>query len=147
MGAMAYQVSGVSIVCTTVCLGADQKHQTLSLALVRWIQRWPVDSPHKGTVTRKMFPFDDVIMFSTRMFEHTPLFGLSRRWRGQMGTGLSRVIPLIWRNGNTLVTYHRGWFGDLAKVTGQTLQTSAWHNEDNNKCSPMHRRLLKINIT
>ena len=24
--------------------------------------RWPVNSPHKGPVTRKMFPFDDVIM-------------------------------------------------------------------------------------
>ena len=28
---------------------------------------WPVKSPHKGPVTRKMFPFDDVIMFNTRM--------------------------------------------------------------------------------
>ena len=26
------------------------------------IIRWPVDSPHKGPVTRKMFPFDDAIM-------------------------------------------------------------------------------------
>ena len=26
------------------------------------IYRWPVDSPHKGPKTRKMFPFDDVIM-------------------------------------------------------------------------------------
>ena len=26
------------------------------------IHRWPVNSPHKGPVTRKMFPFDDVIM-------------------------------------------------------------------------------------
>ena len=26
------------------------------------IHRWPVESPHKGPVTRKMFPFDDVIM-------------------------------------------------------------------------------------
>ena len=25
--------------------------------------RWPVNSPHKGPVTRKMFPFDDIIMF------------------------------------------------------------------------------------
>ena len=27
------------------------------------IHRGPVNSPHKGPVTRKMFPFDDVIMF------------------------------------------------------------------------------------
>ena len=26
------------------------------------IHRWPVNSPHKWPVTRKMFPFDDVIM-------------------------------------------------------------------------------------
>ena len=29
---------------------------------MRGIHRWPVNSPHKGPVTRKMFPFDDVIM-------------------------------------------------------------------------------------
>ena len=29
---------------------------------VKGIHRWPVDSPHKGTITRKMGPFDDVIM-------------------------------------------------------------------------------------
>ena len=30
--------------------------------MVRGIHRSPVNSPHKGPVTRKMFPFDDVIM-------------------------------------------------------------------------------------
>ena len=33
-----------------------------SLAFVRGIYRWPVNSPHKVPVTRKMFPFDDAIM-------------------------------------------------------------------------------------
>ena len=33
-----------------------------SLAFVRGIHRGPVNSPHKGPVTQKMFPFDDVIM-------------------------------------------------------------------------------------
>ena len=44
--------------------GADQiKHQSsASLAFLRGIHRWPVSSPHKGPVTRKMFPFDDAIM-------------------------------------------------------------------------------------
>ena len=32
------------------------------LAFVRGIHRGPVNSPHKWPVTRKMFPFDDVIM-------------------------------------------------------------------------------------
>ena len=29
---------------------------------MRGIHQWPVNSPHKGPVTRKMFLFDDVIM-------------------------------------------------------------------------------------
>ena len=33
-----------------------------SLAFVRGIHRGPVNSQHKRPVTRKMFPFDDVIM-------------------------------------------------------------------------------------
>ena len=34
----------------------------MSLTFVRGIHRSPVNSAHKGTVTRKMFPFDDVTM-------------------------------------------------------------------------------------
>ena len=34
-----------------------------SLAFVRGIHRGPMNSPHKWSVTRQMFPFDDVIMF------------------------------------------------------------------------------------
>ena len=57
-------ITGVLIVCLNVCSVADQrKHQSsMSLAFVRGIHRWQVNSPHKGPVTRKMFPFDDVIM-------------------------------------------------------------------------------------
>ena len=64
MSAMAFQVTSVSIVCSAVCSGIEQrKHQrSSSLAFVREIHRWPMDSPHKGPVTRKMLPFDDVIM-------------------------------------------------------------------------------------
>ena len=41
----------------------SKKHQSsASLALVRGIHQSPVNSPHKWPVTRKMFPFDDVIM-------------------------------------------------------------------------------------
>ena len=64
MSATASQITGVSIVCSAVRWGADQrKHQrSASLAFVRTIHQWPVDSPHKSPVTRKMFPFYDVIM-------------------------------------------------------------------------------------
>ena len=64
MSEMASQITSVSIVCSTVDSGLDQrKHQSSTpLAFVQGIHRWPVNSPHKGPVTRKMFPFDDVIM-------------------------------------------------------------------------------------
>ena len=67
MGAMASQITSIAIVYSTVYLGADQsKHQSsASLAFVWGIHRGPVNSPHKWPVTRKMFPFDDVIMDDT----------------------------------------------------------------------------------
>ena len=64
MSAMASEIAGASIVYSNVCSGADQrKHQSsASLAFGREIHRWPVNSPHNGPLTRKMFPFDDVIV-------------------------------------------------------------------------------------
>ena len=57
-------MSSLTIVYSTIYWGANQrKHQSSSsLAFVQGIHRWPVNSPHKGPVTRKMFPFDDVIV-------------------------------------------------------------------------------------
>ena len=48
-------ITGVSAACTTVCSGGDQrKHQSsASLALVRGIHRWPVNTPLKGPVSRE----------------------------------------------------------------------------------------------
>ena len=61
---MASQITGVSIVCSIVGSGADQrKHQSsASLAFVWGIHRWPVNYLHKSPVPRKMFIIDDVIM-------------------------------------------------------------------------------------
>ena len=61
MGAMASEITRLMVVYTTVYSGADQrKHQSsASLALVRGIHGWPVNSPHKGPVTRKLFPLDE----------------------------------------------------------------------------------------
>ena len=60
MSATVSQITDVSIVYSTVCLVTDQrKHQSsASLAFVRGIRRCPVNFPHKGPVTRKMFPFE-----------------------------------------------------------------------------------------
>ena len=62
MNAIASQITSLTIVYSVVYSGADQrKHQSSApLALVWGIHRWPVNSPHKWPVTRKMCPFDDV---------------------------------------------------------------------------------------
>ena len=67
MSEIASQITSLTIVYSIVYPVADQrKHQSYaSLAFVRGIHRRPVNSPHKGPVTRKIFPFDDVIMTGT----------------------------------------------------------------------------------
>ena len=64
MSSIACQITSVSVIYSTVYSGADQrKHQSsVSRALVREIHRWPVNSQHKASVTRKMFLLNDVIM-------------------------------------------------------------------------------------
>ena len=64
--AMASQITSLAIIYSTVCSAVYQrKHQrSASLAFVRGIHWWPVNSLHKWSVTCKMFPFDDVIMTS-----------------------------------------------------------------------------------
>ena len=68
MSAIASQITSLTIIYSIGYSGADQrKHQSCApLAFVRGIHRWPVNSPYKWPVTRKMFPFDDVIMNGTR---------------------------------------------------------------------------------
>ena len=60
MGEIASLITSLTIVYS----GTDQsKHQSsASLAFVWGIHRGPMNSPQKWPVTRKMFPFDDVIM-------------------------------------------------------------------------------------
>ena len=48
MGTMASEITNLDIVYSNIYSDADEKN--------------PVNSPHKWPATRKMFPFDDVIM-------------------------------------------------------------------------------------
>ena len=98
MSAMASQFTGVSNVCSIVGSGADQrKHQSpASQAFVREIHRWPVNSPHKRPVTRKMFSFDVVIMWS---------HDYRADWRIHVSTGL---IEIHTRTGIFMMTSSNG---------------------------------------
>ena len=89
MSTMAPQITGLTIVYSTCYPGADQrKHQSsASLAFVRGIHRWPVSSPQKGPVTRKMFPFDDDIMEPRQQYPSDLLSGVI--YAGQQ---ISRVL-------------------------------------------------------
>ena len=82
LNSIASQITSLTIVYSAVYSAADQrKHQSsASLAFVRGIHRGPVNSPHKGPVTRKMFPFDDVIMklYTGTGYTHTWLCKLCR---------------------------------------------------------------------
>ena len=74
MGTMSSQITRLGIVYSSVYSVADQrKHQSsASLAFVRGIHQWLVNSPHKGPVTQKMFTFDDVIMLYATINTLTP---------------------------------------------------------------------------
>ena len=75
MSTIASQITSLTIVYSTVYSGTDQrKHQSsASLAFVQGIHRGPVNSPHKGPVTRKMFPFDDVIMWRRQTIDESAI--------------------------------------------------------------------------
>ena len=60
MTPMTSQITDLTVVYSIVYSGADQrKHQSSASP---GNSPGPVNSPHKGPVTRKMIPFDDVIM-------------------------------------------------------------------------------------
>ena len=66
--AVVFQIIGVSIVCSSVCSDQRKHQSSASLVFVRGKHRWPLDSRHKRPVLRKMFPFDDVIVYTRFVF-------------------------------------------------------------------------------
>ena len=79
---MASQITGLTIVYSTVYSGADQREnqRPASLAFLGGIHRWPVNSPHKGPVTRKVFSFDDVIIIGSDGIIQNALYLIKRLW-------------------------------------------------------------------
>ena len=54
--------AGVDVSLNYIDRLRQERRNSSTLAMELHDDRWPVNSPHKGPVTRKMFPFDDVIM-------------------------------------------------------------------------------------
>ena len=130
MSAKASQVTGASSVYFTGCFGADKrKHQSsVSLCFVRGIDWWPVTSPHKGPVTRKMFPFDDVI---THGFDHV-------KW-GCSSLSATRGDISVLKNGRKQIIQAR----KSLITSGFTFyHTDVWHNQT--KCIYAIRRLQVV---
>ena len=76
----------------------SKKHQSsASLVFVLGIHRWPMNSPHKGPVTRKKFPFDDVIIINSKCSSPDFVFSAT------CDTGKCRL-------GKYLAEFHKGRF-------------------------------------
>ena len=92
---MRWWITSLTIINSTVYSCADQrKHQNSeSLAFVWEIHRWPVNSPHKWPVMRKMFPFDDVIMSHENCYWYLLLRELDTSFEpGSPSTAVSSVL-------------------------------------------------------
>ena len=114
MGAIASQITSLTICYSIVYSGADQsKHQSsASLAFVRGIHRGPVNSPHKWPVPRKMFTFDDVIMIYSINYipiNFIPSRGQSISWLSQpviVAVGYCTGGKTVWE---TVARFQRWW--------------------------------------
>ena len=132
MGAMASQITSLTIVYSTVYSDADQrKHQSsASLAFVRGIQPGPVNSPHKWAVTRKMFPFDDVIMFSGE--DVKIIFSV-----------LKRVV--VFRDNLFIMQFSDKYFLSDCFHSDTRISVDRWFSYE--YCSPYLRNLLRAMFT
>ena len=114
MGAIASQITSLTIVYCTVYSGADQrKHQSsASLAFVRGIH------PHKWPVTRKIFPFDYDVMFSRRRWVNCITLSWScscvpydelqpSRWSAEISLSSLAVQTPVTRADTTSQIHHR----------------------------------------
>ena len=132
MGTVASQITSIAIVYSTVYSDADQrKHQSsASLAFVPGIHRGPVNSPHKGPVTRKMFPFDDVIMHRTL---HGIYLDLSKLVSAVCPKSLKKNS--YWITKNNYISNMYICFTRKSLVITLFLLTSEWHGNVARECN------------
>ena len=91
----------------------QRKHQiSASLAFVRGIHRWPVNSPHKWPVTRKMFPFDDVTMAKPEVGNKPCQKAIAVRTTSMIAYHKWMVTIIIM----LLCTYDECWYGTFVTL-------------------------------
>ena len=99
MGTIASQITSLTIVHSIIYSDGDQgKHQSASSLAFRGIHRGPVNFPHKWPVTRKLFPFDDVIM------EVNPMVTSDSRHKVLVMWNMSWAMTSSWIPGKENVT-------------------------------------------
>ena len=93
------------------------------------IHRWPVNSPHKSRVTRKMFPFDDVIVTWPKFNDLT---GRGRRISPSILCSHNGKPHRRWSvcNKNHIFVFVIARVCVFISRTSEHLMTSSWHGRN-----------------
>ena len=87
------------------------------------IHRWPVNFPHKGPVTRKMFPFDDVIMGRRDLTTSRASVKINH------AAILLSLVCILWKYWhNSLAKDENDWFYDYRRFVCQTKKKNVRRN-------------------
>ena len=138
MDAIASQITNLTIFCSTVYADANQrKHQSsASLAFVWGIHRGPVNSTPKWPVTRKMFPFDDIIMNGITAVLYKAIYITFRCVYWHWGNNTNAPVPVkhpwkLWVKGPIrtygTITMKRAAIKQRAFVFGHTVLSYNYH--------------------
>ena len=147
MSAMASQITSLTIVYLSLySRHRSKKHQnTASLASVRGIHRWPVNSPHKGPVTRKMFQIDDVIRkLKMWSIKYRPLYlglfvGSFANLRCKAISGrVKGHRDLLWNFRTMKTLYHSG------KLPKSRSFKAQFHCKCKKKCTQVFRVFIEM---
>ena len=118
MGTVASRTTSLTTVYSTDYSDTYQRKQlsSASLAFVRGIHRGPVNSPHKWPVTRKMFPFDDVIMQRKKAWSLVQ-YGISVILPCSMQNlkPIEHLKRMLWKN-EILIDLRFRWVSDVYPI-------------------------------
>ena len=141
MSTMTSQITSLTIVYSTVYPGVDQRklQSSASLAFVRGIHRWPVNSPHKGTVTRKMPGISVNKKYLGYVFEHVITGNLRQTPRAlPYSTQAVRVITISW-----FISRAFWYLADTLMVWAHVAYVSCYGRSN----KPWHHDLVRIIMT